>query len=293
MMRKIFKNPAFEQKFRQDGYLTVPLLSKDDIQQCYDIYKKVVGEEFNQVFYTSHWNRDATYRRRIHDALNPLLSQRFNALFHRYKSPYSYFLVKHPHEEGEVAMHQDWTLIDEKKFVGVTAWCPLIDVEFHNGAFHVIKGSHRFLNNIRGDGFPFTYGEIKYEMEDYLEEVAVKAGTAVFFDHRLVHASPPNLSHQVRIAVGNVLIPHEAQFVHYRYNPQRSPSQLEYYTYNDEFLLEYAFGDSPEKLNFQKLVPKDNRTINLETFDRLYRTYNKQMPSQPQPYRQRFGGVKT
>ncbi len=192
----------------------------------------------DEPFYTSHWSKDLSYRKKTSEFLQKLFYQRSGDFIRGYKSVYAHYLVKKPGTGSEFKMHQDWTLIDERNFVGITIWCALGKVTKDNGCMSVVPGSHLVSGNIRGSNIGTGVGDIPAK---YLVKLELNAGDAVAFDHRLFHSSGDNLSSDVRLAAGIVLIPIEARMIHYfRDNASGIISK---YEADDKFLEQFSFGD--------------------------------------------------
>jgi hypothetical protein len=118
-----------------------------------------------------------------------------------------FFLVKGIGGNSILRLHQDWSIIDERKYRAYSLWIPLCDSTTKNGTLYAMKGSHKFPLNIRGTGIPSKYGPLFNEAEKYLKPIKVKAGEALLFDSRLLHYSPPNKSNKSRTAIVNNIIP--------------------------------------------------------------------------------------
>ena len=145
-MRIAFNNPEKEELFRENGYLIIPnLLNNEDIERFSKFYTSIPAAS-EDTFYSSHWNNDKEYRKHVDSFIRPILFDKIKDLIHDYRPVYGYYLVKMPGEKGTVSVHQDWMLVDESKFVGITIWIPLIDTNLSNGSFQVMENSHKFLS---------------------------------------------------------------------------------------------------------------------------------------------------
>ena len=59
MTKDIFQSPEYQSKFREEGYVILPLLNEREIKQLTDIY--ISQESNSQVqlpFYTSIWSEN-------------------------------------------------------------------------------------------------------------------------------------------------------------------------------------------------------------------------------------------
>lgn len=255
-----FKDLQQQQHLELNGFVVIKnVLSNQLIDQVSGYYFNELKENIELDFYTSNWIRDPEYLKKIHGYLNPLLAPIISDLLIESKSLYSYFLVKKPGDKGKVELHQDWALVDESYYYGMNVWIPLIDITQQNGVFRVMPGSHRNFHNIRGSFIDFPYKQFFDLMEEkYLQDVIVNKGDAIFFDHRLVHGSPPNKSNETRLALGHVVLPREAKVIHYN-KPDAGSKKAIMYEADDDFLLNFPYGESP--VGYKKIMevplPKD------------------------------------
>ena len=107
---------------------------------------------------------------------------------------------------GAVPWHQDksyWP--DANANPVITVWIPIVDATFKNGCLHVKPATHRKrllkseIEQYTGTG----YTALKDSQLGKRETVALptKAGSAIFFNDRLLHMSTPNNSEEVRWSV--------------------------------------------------------------------------------------------
>ena len=239
-MRQIFIDNKINDAFTQDGFVVIPgLLKTGECHHLEKLFFSLLEEaQLDIPFFTTHWSSNSHYRRKVHEEVSSYLYPLLAGYFRNYKNIYGYYLTKMPGGNNRTVVHQDWAMVDESNYAGVTFWCPLVDVDMQNGCFRVIPGSHTYFNNYRGTNIKLPYADWGNQLEEQcLVSLELKAGDAVFFDHRLVHASPPNLSKKTRVAVGMVLIPDEAAVIHYL---QKDGSILKYKA-NDDFLQSFYY----------------------------------------------------
>jgi ectoine hydroxylase-related dioxygenase (phytanoyl-CoA dioxygenase family) len=125
------------------------------------------------------------------------------------------FITKWPGPHGAFPPHQDPTLVDERRFTGVTVWAPLSDVDVENGMLHVVPGSHRFSSALRVqdvDRSPFADLD-QAVIEHHGRGVPLTAGEALVFDNRIIHFSLPNRTEEPRVVLSFGLRPAAARCV--------------------------------------------------------------------------------
>ena len=260
-----FKDPSHQQSIEEKGYVVIKnLLPEVFIEEASHHYFEVLKEDYDFVFYTSNWIKDSAQKKKVHSFLNPKLTPIIHQYVEAAKDIYSYYLIKKPGEGGKVELHQDWSLVDESQTCGMNVWIPLIDITPQIGPFQVLTGSHKIYNNLRGSNIEFPYRDYRDLMEErFLTDVYVDKGDAIFFDHRLVHSSPPNKTDKVRLALGHVLVPDDAHVVHY-YAESGDDSVVTMYNVPDDFLLNFSYGDSIKGFEPVKRVPLDKGQLTAE-----------------------------
>ena len=73
----------------------------------------------------------------------------------------------------------------------------------------------------------------------YLHTIEMKAGEVLMFDNRTFHASPPNTSDGLRLAVGVGVTQKDAQLVHYYTKPDGTFKTMLRYNVDEDFYLKY------------------------------------------------------
>lgn len=243
-----FRDPDLQDAFGRDGYVVLPLLSPIGIGRLREFYSSHLHPQKDQGFHATCHLDDSAYRREMRDgiakvalasALEPLIEHRLVS---------ANFVVKEP-GLGEMPMHQDWSVVDERETVSVTVWCPLVDVGPENGALHLLRGSHTNVVACRGENAPGLPNFVtNYEaipdsvVEDYDVTLNLCAGEAVFYDTRTVHFSPPNRSEETRVAINITVAPTGAKLVHqYRADEEN----VELIQIDETFFTDHPIGQRP------------------------------------------------
>ncbi len=238
-------DPALEAVLVARGYVVVDLLSADEVQALRGRAEELfVGERAG--FHASNMIADPAYRRSIYESALPLVHHSVAAVFVDHEPCTAALMLKFPGPETGFLTHQDWTLVDEQRFRSVNVWCPLVDADEENGTLRVLPGSHRLLSAVRcSPTYPHDHVPAAWTIppED-LQPVRVKAGQALVFDHRLVHASGPNTSDAPRPAFTVAMKPRSAPLLHW-YRPDPNSAELEVYRVDADFLCDFAIGEAP------------------------------------------------
>ena len=232
-MKPIFKDPKKQTFFENKGYIKIPALNQEQVEKLRILHKDLgIKDEAGHGFYVGmdNENKDLVEKMmdRIIEVALPAVQQ------HMYDAQVftASFVVKDPNPKGVVPPHQDWSFVkDEKKHCSITCWIPLVDVSMDNGCIGVIEGSNKFFSQVRPSPSPQTPSPLSkhmFSLFPYLKLVEMKAGEALLFDNRTIHASPPNVTNVPRLAVGLAFTQKEAEITHYYLKPGTKDTMLKY-----------------------------------------------------------------
>jgi Phytanoyl-CoA dioxygenase (PhyH) len=244
----IFREDELRTQFETDGYLVLPLLNPDEVEQMKKIYHELHTDEetkrhtipsYAKGFYADTLKNERGYRRRVNDVVNPIFKQPLESYFKDFKIFYGGFSVKFPDPESEVRIHQDPTFLDETAFTPINIWCPLQDIDGTKGALTVLKGSHRFHSALRGVSIPSPWQKYGAFIKPYMTPLYMSAGSAVLFSQATFHGSEPNISSARRIvAVG--FVSHKKAAIRIAYRNPENPLTIELFAQDDDFIIEYS-----------------------------------------------------
>ena len=239
----LFKNAADQEHFDKNGFVTIPVLERTEIDELLNFYKQLgLKDEKGYGFHVGMDNRDKDLVRSMVEKVKSLVRPKVESHLEETQMFTASFVVKDPNPQGVVPPHQDWSFVeDEKKHCSVTCWIPLQDVNMENGCIGVIKGSHKFFDSVRPSPSPQVETPLKnhmYTIFPYLQLLEMKAGEALFFDNRTFHASPPNTTDIPRVAVGLGFTQKAAEIRHYNLKPGTTDTLLKY-KIDADFFLKY------------------------------------------------------
>jgi len=245
-LRPIFQSSELNELFWRDGAVVAQLLTAEECESLARFYRDSAPDS-GLGFHATMFSRDTAYRARVDEHVRQLLWPKLESYFTGYRPLLGSFVVKeHSRLGSEVSIHQDWTFVDETVARSLNVWCPLIDTDRNNGGQFIFKGSHRIVPTMRGPFFPNPFVSSARVIEDeFLEEVPLAAGQAIIYDHSLVHATPPNLSRQTRVAANLVLVPRGEQLVHCYLDRTNGNTRPEVFAVDDEFFIRYEIGQRP------------------------------------------------
>lgn len=242
-MRSLFKNSELQAKFESDGFVKLSLLEQSEVDHLLSYYKSCdFDNKIEEGFHISLDNLNQNLVTEVGEEIKKVLVPKTVDIFDRGQVFTASYVIKEPGLQNIVPPHQDWSFVDESEFCSVTVWTPLVDVTQDNGALGVIKGSHKLFNHHRSSPSPQSKSSLAdhiFTLFPFVEIVEMKAGETLIFNNKLIHASPPNLSKEPRIAVGIGITQEEAKLRHYYHIPNSEPAQLEVYEVEKEFYTWY------------------------------------------------------
>jgi hypothetical protein len=234
----VFKNEKLRQEIQTNGFSIVDLLDTATLDAMREIYRQEhqLKNEKGGMFY-SVYSQDVAYRTRIHEALQHELITVFEKNFKDYNNGLNFFINKLSGDDSGFSIHQDSSAIDEFKYSTLSIWIPLQDVDETNGALWLVEKTQVMFSPFRSVSFYPPFSNIRETVKDYLKPIRLKAGQALIFDSRIIHASGKNLSGQDRLAVVSGILPKEASFqLSYQ---DKADDPIELYEQADDFLINY------------------------------------------------------
>jgi len=238
-MRQIFKNPEHQAAFDHDGFVVLDWLTLEQVKQLNDSFDKLPAIK-QAGFFSGIYSENEEFKRGSHRLLEGLALEFAKAHLIDYRLLVGNFVWKMPGNDSIVRSHQDWTIVDERRFASLNLWCALNDTSEVNGALYLLPRSNRLEYNIRGTLVPDSLREVGDIPCSDMVYLPLRAGQVIVHEHRLVHRSPPNLSNRRRLATAICMVPIESQAIHYFSNPNNG--RIEVYEVDTEFFMKYTFG---------------------------------------------------
>jgi len=234
-------NKLIDEQLNRDGVAAIPFLQPEELAAVQYFFVQLNKEyrlQFTHGMHMTLWHSDLAFKQKVKDALTVLLQPAFERHFRDCRRLNNIFMVKQAHTEGEFAMHNDWSVVDESRYQSINVWIALQDTSPHNGGLWMLKGSHRLDMPIRGGGALLPRFEpVAERLKPYCEPVNAKAGEAILFYHKTIHGSYPNLSNEDRVICTFSIIPQEAELQICFQKDEHSP--LEIYEPADDFNYKY------------------------------------------------------
>lgn len=206
----------FQNELAKHGFLLTDILMNesecDTIQQFIDALQLAAPK---QAIHYSLLDFDPATNQRISNFILPYFQNYLSDFFQDVSFSTGSFLSKTPYTKNELAMHQDWSYVDETQYRAITCWMPLIDTDEHSGTLAFIRGSHRLWCNRRSHSYEsarFRFDELP---ENNIEILPIKKGQIVLFDAGVWHGSTPNFKNKLRTAITGLITPKAADFCYY------------------------------------------------------------------------------
>lgn len=249
-MRKILRDPVLQQRFETLGYVTLPVLGRDEVKELTDYYLKHAagGDVKNSpygIWMSIYDAGTVALRRQAMELIHSVAMPRLNEVFIDCKPCCGTYFVKVPSPKSFTWPHQDWSFVDYEEMhdrCSLKVWISLRDVDVDSGTLGFINGSSRFFQNPVGSPNPamasLTGGHEPLLFE-YLTYQPVRAGDALAFNNQTIHAAMPNSTSADRISVSVSMAPAEAPLYHYFLRPG-STDRLLKLRVEEDFFLEYS-----------------------------------------------------
>lgn len=237
MIPPIFRDNNLQKEFEEQGFVKVSLLIKKDIELLTQLFYQFHNNIDDNSFGASSFIQSKQKKLKIRDTLYPIFFPYFEHFFKDYTYFGSSYLYKTKGKNSDLAPHQDWTIVDENKFVAINIWTPLIDTNEQNGTLYVLPKSQAQKHfTLRAPTIPFHFqNNIEKVFKESIATNA-KAGEAVILNQSLIHYSTPNLADDIRIAITSGIKTKDAPMLFHFKNENK---QIERYKMPEDFLLDF------------------------------------------------------
>lgn len=306
----LFIDATLQEKFDRDGFVILNLLNTDEVNALLQYYLSLNHDHVkDNGFHISLENESAEYRNGVFKILFDTITPKLSPFLLDYKSFTASYVTKEAGLENIVPPHQDWSFVDETEFSSATVWIPLMDVDKNNGALGVIKGSHRLFNTARPSPSPQAKSTLSghhFNLFPFIEIIDLKAGQAIVFNNKTIHASPPNTTKEARVGAGIGITQTNAQLRHYYQLPGKD-ERIEVYEVDADFFPQYNNAKMSDYYNantkpiqlkliesYKKITPEFSKEeitrliktipgvkFNKELMEELAEMYNYKMDGRP------------
>jgi Phytanoyl-CoA dioxygenase (PhyH) len=241
MSKRIFKDENLQALFDKQGFVVVPFIDSDEVKMLTDLFYELHPNLQGAGFVSGSYSHDYAYKKKASDAFINAFTKHYERIFINYQPFGGAYLYKMPASASELAIHQDWTIVDENKYVALNCWVPLTDIDETNGGLHVVPGSqYDALHTVRAPTLPFFFSGNDDVVVKASVPMYVKAGTAVILNESVIHYSPPNQSDKLRLAItAGVKSKGAPMQFHYFDKSQPNTNRLEVFDMPEDFLISF------------------------------------------------------
>lgn len=269
MIQNLFKDQEVQNKIVEKGWVTMQYLNTEEIEFLKEFYFKNTSNNSLSGFHATMFHKDKIYKQKVNEIIQNTINHKFSNCFSDdYKLLYANFMVKEKGLNSKMKWHQDWSYVHENQYNSYAIWIPLQDLNENNGVFTIAEESHKLNNFVRGPGVEDSFISEKWINENFkINPLYLKAGEAVIWHHRLLHASPPNMTDIPRVSATAIILPKLAENIHfYRYKNEKF---IREYSVTPDFYIDNDISELPRaKLN-KKFFFDYSHSLNSQIFDKF------------------------
>jgi ectoine hydroxylase-related dioxygenase (phytanoyl-CoA dioxygenase family) len=211
----VFSDPALQERFDRDGFVTLRLLERRHVKKLLALYDATVARDPMKDLYESSRHNTPERNHRINIEIRDVLADALGSMFGSHELFGGTFMVKVREQSTVLALHQDWSVVDESRYQSVFLWCPLVDTGPKNGGLFILPGSHRWFGNYRSGSMPSLRIVPRGPLKDGVKDIVLAAGEAIVYSDRAFHGSYANTTRRPRIVVTGRVNERGAQLVYY------------------------------------------------------------------------------
>lgn len=212
--RMMFADEVHQDRFDRDGFVTLRLFDASQVARLRALYDSTVAGDPKTDLYESSRHNTLEKNAEINLAIREVLLEAAGA-FGNHEIFGGTFMVKVPDASTVLALHQDWSIVDEDRFQTVFIWCALVDIGPDNGGLFALPGSHRWFGNYRSGSMPSLRIVPRGPLKDGMVDIRLAAGEAIVYSDRLFHGSYANTTPVPRVVVTGRVNERGAQLVYY------------------------------------------------------------------------------
>lgn len=256
--RPLLVDPVADDEFRDLGFTIVDLMDADRVSSLRERVLPLIPSDSGP-FFSLYRNDSPGIRRRLDAAVRDELEPWAAGVLHGHRIFLGSLLVKFPGDDSYLAPHQDWSFVDEERYVSGILWFPLQATDAQNGGMCVVPGTHRM--DLPHRGAPLDY-PIEHLL-DGLVQCRTEPGQALVSHNALIHGSRENKSDDLRVVMVLGFMSEGAELLHYYTDDS---GQKWRYTVTDEFFFDHVPPGRPTGPGVLSVEPWES--IGIETRNR-------------------------
>lgn len=280
-LNSIFKEDTVHERFLRKGWFHFEnMIGQEELDSLTNLYTELKEKEYfveKDEFINTGCFSNEQLKQKTTVLLNQVMPSIFSQIFKMDKIESrtgGAYVIKPPHGNSSLGLHQDSSFIDEENDYSVMVWIPLVNVKSNEGALSVISGSHLWGSTQRSLAIDWELDKYKKNMKKLLEPIYVDTGDIVVFDSALIHASEANLSNHPRPAVLVGVVKKDAQLIFFY--PSEKEDEVDKYFVDAQFFLDYDFYDiqRPSSSYKKETIKKKEFNYTQSEMVKIMKKYN-------------------
>lgn len=266
----LFIDPALEKRFREEGYVKVPLLSAIEADKLAELFNRTRAEHesVNTLHHTTTDTQNKKVISEVDVAIKKAFAPALNGLLHNYKPLAGCFHVKQPGTGSATGTHQDPTFVDEDNFVSANVWVALHDMNDANGNLYFIPGSNKIPCLRITPSSPTYYANFVADLVPMSVSVPMKKGEAVIFYNGTIHGATDNVSNDLRLAATLLVCSQPADWLLYYRDSNNKNGEIEKYLLDFDTFVTMPKNGRPNKAALKELIHYNFPVLTKQEFEK-------------------------
>ncbi len=265
----LFKNETLQTLFEKDGFVKVPLLNLQQVNELNDFFaaRKELHATVDNLHHTTTDTQNPELIKSVDAKIKSVLLPELEKVLVDFKGLAGCFHIKETGTGSETGIHQDPTFVDENNFCSANVWVALQDIDKINGNLFFVSGSNRAVTSLRvTPAFPSYYESFQQTLPEMATHVSLKKGEAVIFNNATIHAATENLSNDIRLAATLLICSAPAQWLLYYQEKGAANDKIERYHLDVDTFFSIANNGRPNKSAFAEFVTYEYPQLTKEEF---------------------------
>ncbi len=265
----IFKNESLQTLFEKNGFVKVPLLNLQQVNELNDFFAahKELHATVDNLHHTTTDTQNPELILSVDAKIKSVFLPELEKVLVDFKGLAGCFHIKESGIGSETGIHQDPTFVDENNFFSANVWVALQDIDKTNGNLFFVSGSNRAITSLRvTPAFPSYYESFQQALPEMATHVSLKKGEAVIFNNATIHAATENLSSDSRLAATLLVCSASAQWLLYYQEKGAANDKIEKYHLDVDTFFSIANNGRPDKKAFKEFIAYEYPQLTKEEF---------------------------
>ena len=265
----IFKDPNVQSLFQSEGFVKVPLLSAQQVDQLQTLFDETSAQHamVKGLHHTTTDTQTPELIYKVDARIKEIFIPELDKLLVDYKALVGSFHIKEPGTGSATGTHQDPTFVDESKYCSANIWVAMHDVDANNGNLYFVNGSNRAITSLRvTPGYPSYYQSFGNYLTETATQVPLKRGEAVIFNNATIHGATDNLSDKIRLACTLMVCNKPADWLLYFQEKNAPDDKIEKYILDLESFVTMPKDGRPVQTAFSQFISYEYPQITKEEF---------------------------